>query len=212
MAAGRLTARPAHSALPRSHRRHRPQRPRAQQRHRDQPRRARRSPTTLDRERQSGARPRPAARHPGPAQGQHRHRRPHAARPPARSRWPSRIAPRDAFLVERLREAGAVILGKTNLSEWANFRSTRSTSGWSGRGGLTRNPYVLDRNCCGSSSGSGAAVAANLCAVGGRHRNRRLDRLPVRRPTASSGSSRRSVWSAAPASSRSRRARTRPGR
>lgn len=75
------------------------------------------------------------------------------------------IAPRDAFLVERLREAGAVILGKTNLSEWANFRSSRSTSGWSGRGGLARNPYALDRNTSGSSSGSGAAVAANLCVV-----------------------------------------------
>ncbi|MDQ3997616.1 MAG: amidase family protein, partial [Gemmatimonadota bacterium] len=75
-------------------------------------------------------------------------------------------APRDAFLVGRLRDAGAVILGKTNLSEWANFRSTRSTSGWSGRGGLTRNPYALDRNCCGSSSGTGAAIAASLAAVG----------------------------------------------
>jgi amidase len=75
------------------------------------------------------------------------------------------IARRDAFLVERLRAAGAVILGKTNLSEWANFRSTRSTSGWSGRGGQTRNPYVLDRNPCGSSSGSGVATAASLCAV-----------------------------------------------
>jgi len=75
------------------------------------------------------------------------------------------IAPRDAFVVERLRAAGAVILGKTNLSEWANFRSTRSTSGWSGRGGQTRNPYALDRNPCGSSSGSGAAAAANLCVV-----------------------------------------------
>jgi amidase len=71
----------------------------------------------------------------------------------------------DAFLVERLRKAGAVILGKTNLSEWANFRSSRSTSGWSGRGGLTRNPYALDRNTSGSSSGSAVAVAANLCAV-----------------------------------------------
>jgi amidase len=71
----------------------------------------------------------------------------------------------DAFLVGKLREAGAVILGKTNLSEWANIRASRSTSGWSGRGGLTRNPYALDRNPCGSSSGSGAAVAANLCAV-----------------------------------------------
>jgi amidase len=77
----------------------------------------------------------------------------------------SSIAPRDAAIVERLRAAGAVILGKTNLSEWANFRSTRSTSGWSGRGGLTRNPYALDRSACGSSSGSGAATAANLCAI-----------------------------------------------
>lgn len=71
----------------------------------------------------------------------------------------------DATIVTRLREAGAVLLGKTNLSEWANFRSTKSISGWSGRGGQTRNPYVLDRNPSGSSSGSGAAVAANLCVV-----------------------------------------------
>ena len=71
---------------------------------------------------------------------------------------------RDATVAQKLREAGAVILGKTNLSEWANFRSSKSSSGWSGRGGQTRNPYVLDRNPCGSSSGSGAAVAANLCA------------------------------------------------
>ena len=61
---------------------------------------------------------------------------------------------RDAFIVQKLREAGAVILGKTNLSEWANFRSTKSSSGWSGRGGQTKNPYVLERNPCGSSSGS----------------------------------------------------------
>lgn len=74
-------------------------------------------------------------------------------------------AKQDAFVVKQLREAGAVILGKTNLSEWANFRSTRSTSGWSSRGGQTKNPYILDRNPSGSSSGSGAAVAANLCAV-----------------------------------------------
>ena len=73
---------------------------------------------------------------------------------------------RDAFVVARLRETGAVMVGKTNLSEWANFRSTRSTSGWSARGGQTRNPYALDRNPCGSSSGSGAAVAANLAVVG----------------------------------------------
>ena len=74
--------------------------------------------------------------------------------------------PRDAFVVQKLRAAGAVILGKTNLSEWANFRASTSTSGWSGRGGLTRNAYALDRNCSGSSSGTGAAVAASLCAVG----------------------------------------------
>jgi len=74
--------------------------------------------------------------------------------------------PRDAFVVTQLRKAGAVILGKTNLSEWANIRSSHSTSGWSGRGGLTRNPYALDRNPCGSSSGTGAAVSANLCAAG----------------------------------------------
>jgi amidase len=73
---------------------------------------------------------------------------------------------RDAFLVARLKAAGAVILGKANLSEWANFRSTRSTSGWSSRGGQTRNPYALDRNPCGSSSGTGAAVAASLVAIG----------------------------------------------
>ena len=72
----------------------------------------------------------------------------------------------DAFLVAKLRAAGAVILGKTNLSEWANFRSTRSTSGWSGRGGQTKNPYALDRNPCGSSAGTGSAIAANLAAAG----------------------------------------------
>jgi amidase len=71
----------------------------------------------------------------------------------------------DAFLVQQLRKAGAVILGKTNLSEWANFRSTKSSSGWSARGGQTRNPYVLDRNPCGSSSGSGSAISANLAAI-----------------------------------------------
>lgn len=74
-------------------------------------------------------------------------------------------AARDAGLVEKLRTAGAVILAKTNLSEWANFRGKNSTSGWSSRGGLTRNPYALDRSACGSSSGSGAGVAANLAAV-----------------------------------------------
>lgn len=73
--------------------------------------------------------------------------------------------PRDAFIVGKLRAAGALILGKTNLSEWANFRSARSTSGWSGRGGQTLNPYALNRNPCGSSSGSGAAIAADLAVV-----------------------------------------------
>ena len=75
------------------------------------------------------------------------------------------IAAKDAFVVSQLRKAGAVLLGKTNLSEWANFRSSSSCSGWSSRGGQTRSPYFLDHNPCGSSSGSGAAVAANLCAV-----------------------------------------------
>jgi amidase len=73
---------------------------------------------------------------------------------------------KDSFVAQKLRAAGAVILGKTNLSEWANIRSSHSTSGWSGRGGLTRNPYALDRNPCGSSSGTGAGISANLCAVG----------------------------------------------
>ena len=75
------------------------------------------------------------------------------------------IAQHDAFIVNKLRQAGAVILGKTNLSEWANFRSTQATSGWSSRGGQTKNPYILDHNPCGSSAGSGVAVAANLCVV-----------------------------------------------
>src|SRR5207237_10427085 len=71
----------------------------------------------------------------------------------------------DSTVARKLRDAGAVILGKTNLSEWANFRSSHSSSGWSGRGGQTNNPYVLDRNPCGSSSGTGAAVSANFCAA-----------------------------------------------
>lgn len=75
------------------------------------------------------------------------------------------IASKDAFIVEKLRQAGVVLLGKTNLSEWANFRSTRSSSGWSSRGGQTKNPYVLDHSPCGSSSGSGSAVSANLCTI-----------------------------------------------
>jgi len=75
------------------------------------------------------------------------------------------IPMRDSFVAAQLRKAGAIILGKANLSEWANFRSSHSTSGWSGRGGQARNPYALDRNPCGSSSGSGVAVSANLCPV-----------------------------------------------
>ncbi len=75
------------------------------------------------------------------------------------------IASKDAFLVKKLRESGAIIIGKTNLSEWANFRSTQSSSGWSSRGGQTKNPYILDHNPCGSSAGSGTAVSANLCVV-----------------------------------------------
>lgn len=74
--------------------------------------------------------------------------------------------PKDSFVAAKLRAAGAVILGKTNLSEWANIRSSHSTSGWSGRGGLTKNPYALDRNPCGSSSGTGAGISANLAAAG----------------------------------------------
>lgn len=76
------------------------------------------------------------------------------------------IPSQDSFVAKKLRDAGAVIIGKTNLSEWANFRSSHSSSGWSGRGGQTKNPYALDRNPCGSSSGTGAAIAANLAAIG----------------------------------------------
>jgi amidase len=75
------------------------------------------------------------------------------------------MAKADSFVIKKLREAGVVILGKTNLSEWANFRSSHSSSGWSSRGGQTKNPYILDHNPCGSSSGSGVAVSANLCTV-----------------------------------------------
>ncbi|MDQ3322574.1 MAG: amidase family protein, partial [Acidobacteriota bacterium] len=75
------------------------------------------------------------------------------------------VPKQDAFIVQQLRKSGAVIIGKTNLSEWANFRSTKSISGWSGRGGQTNNPYILDKNPCGSSSGSGVAISANLAAV-----------------------------------------------
>ena len=73
--------------------------------------------------------------------------------------------PKDAFVIARLRDAGAIVLGKTNLSEWANLRGSPAVSGWSGRGGQTTNPYALDRTPSGSSSGSAAATAANLCAA-----------------------------------------------
>ena len=109
--------------------------------------------------------PRPAARHSGPDQRQHRHRRQHDDDRGLAGADGSQAAARFDRSRERLRDAGAVILGKTNLSEWANIRSSHSTSGWSGRGGQTKNPYALDRNPCGSSSGSGAAFRANLCAV-----------------------------------------------
>ena len=92
----------------------------------------------------------------------------------------------DALLVQRLRAAGAVILGKTNLSEWANFRSTHSISGWSSRGGQTRNPYALDRGPCGSSAGTGAGIAASLAMAG-------VWQVP--RPTAASSARRRRMAS-----------------
>ena len=116
--------------------------------------------------------------------------------------------PKDAFVVKRLREAGAVILGKTNLSEWANIRSVHSTSGWSGRGGLTRNPYALDRNPCGSSSGSAAALSANFCplAVGTETDGSLVCPSCVNGIV---GSSRPLVWSAVPESFPSPTARTR---
>jgi amidase len=96
-------------------------------------------------------------------------------------------APHDSFVVQRVREAGAVLIGKTNLSEWANFRSTRSSSGWSGRGGQTRNPHVLDRSPGGSSSGSGAAAAAGYAAITIGTETERLDRQPPATATASWG-------------------------
>ena len=114
--------------------------------------------------------------------------------------------------MEKLRKAGAVILGKTNLSEWANFRGKNSTSGWSSHGGLTRNPYALDRSACGSSSGSGAGVAANL-SPRSRSARRRTARSSVpRRRMGSSASNPRWDSSAAQASSRSRTVRIRLGR
>ena len=99
---------------------------------------------------------------------------------------------RDAFLVDQLRKAGAVLLGKANLSEWANFRSTRSSSGWSSRGGQTKNPHVLDRSPCGSSSGSGTAAAAGLCAAAIAPRPTARSSAPAP-STASSGSNQHSA-------------------
>ena len=102
----------------------------------------------------------------------------HTTRRLARARR-TRIAARDAFVAERLRAAGAVILGKTNLSEWANFRSTHSSSGWSGRGGQTRNPYALDRNAVRLELGLRRGGRRQPLRGRRRHRDRRLDRLPV---------------------------------
>ena len=136
-----------------------------------------------DKERRRGTRPRPAPRHPDPAQGQHRHRRPHGDDGRLAGARRAAGCRRDAAIVARLRRAGAVILGKANLSEWANFRGFGPPgflNGWSARGGFTRNPYVLDCDPCGSCSGSAVAPAANLCAARGRHRDRRLDRVPGR--------------------------------
>ena len=112
------------------------------------------------------------------------------------------ISPVDAYIALKLRQAGAIILGKANLSEWANFRSERSSSGWSGRGGQCANPYALHRNPCGSSSGSGAAVSANLTAS--RSVPKRTGRSSVRRrQVASLASSRQWVCGAARSSFRS---------
>ena len=121
---------------------------------RDQPGRAR-DRRRARRRAQGRQGPRAPPRHPGAHQGQHRHGRPDERRRRARWRSWARSPPPTPFVAKRLREAGAVILGKTNLSEWANFRSTHSSSGWSGRGGQCRNPYALDRSPSGSSSGLG---------------------------------------------------------
>ena len=120
--------------------------------------------------------------------------------------------PKDAFIVSQLREAGAVILGKTNLSEWANFRSTHSTSGWSGRGGQTRNPYALDRNPSGSSSGSGAAIAANLAAVAVGTETDGSIVSPSKNNATGRHQTDAGALEPRAASCRSRTARTRPGR
>ncbi len=114
----------------------------------------------------------------------------------------------DSFVAKKLRDAGAILLGKTNLSEWANFRSTHSSSGWSGRGGQCRNPYALDRNASGSSSGSGAATAANFAAASIGSETDGSIVSPVEQLRPRRDSSPRSASSAAPASSRSRTART----
>ena len=124
-------------------------------------------------------------------------RRPRRAR-----RRCSAARPPDAFIISRLRAAGAVILAKANLSEWANFRSTRSTSGWSTLGGQTANPYALDRNPSGSSSGSAAGLSGRARAARGGHRDRRLDRLPVKRLRRGRRQADARAWSAGPASCR----------
>ena len=136
----------------------------------------------------------PAARHPGAAQGQHRHRRPDGDDGRVAGARGLERAARLASSPSGSARPGAVLLAKTNLSEWANIRSTRSSSGWSGRGGQCRNPYVLDRNPCGSSSGSGGGRVRQL-----RRRGRRAPRPTARssaprRPTAWSASSRPWGW------------------
>ncbi len=118
---------------------------------------------------------------------------------------------RDAFIVQRLRPP-ALVLGKTNLSEWANYRSKRSSSGWSGRGGQTKNPYALDRNPCGSSSGSGTAIAADPAIVAVGDGDRRLDHLPGERQRPGGHQADRGFSSRAPASSPFQPARTPRGR
>lgn len=100
----------------------------------------------------------------------------------------------DSFVAKKLRDAGAILLGKANLSEWANIRSTHSSSGWSGRGGQCRNPYALDRNPSGSSSGSGAAAAANYCAAAIGSETDGSIVSPSNTIAGSSASSPRSVW------------------
>ena len=154
---------------------------------------------------------RAAARHPGADQGQHRHRRPHGHHGRLAGAGRLRRPRGTPFVARGCAQAGAVILGKTNLSEWANFRSTARPAAGAAAAGRRSNPYVLDRNPCGSSSGSGAAVVRQPRARWPWAPKPTARSSAPRRSAAWSGSSRPSAWSAAPASSRSRAARTRPG-